>query len=364
MAVKTLIIEAGASFTGTITVKPGATLIQNGTVDGDVETASGSYLITFKDGETTLGQIATESDGTILFPEEPTRIGYTFDGWYNNEGSQVSSGAQATGAMTLTAKWSQTTSGSGSSGGTRYSVTVEDTSHGEIRVSPSRASRGQTVTITVDPDEGYELDELVVLDSDGDEIDVKRVNSTRYTFEMPRGAVTVEASFARETVETTFDDVGTDYWAYDEIEWAYDSGYMNGTSASTFAPGSSISRQQVWMILARMSGADPASMAEARQWAMENDISDGTNPGSAVTRQQLAALLFRFAQSNGYDDGGRKALTSFPDAGSVSAYAVEPLQWATAGGIIGGTSAGTLNPTGSATRAQFAVMLYRFWNNV
>ena len=163
---------------------------------------------------------------------------------------------------------------------------------------------------------------------------------------------------------TTFSDVSADYWAYDEIQWAYDSGYMNGTSASTFAPGSSISRQQVWMILARMSGADPASMAEARQWAMENDISDGTNPGSAVTRQQLAALLFRFAQSNGYDDGGRKALTSFPDAWSVSAYAVEPLQWATAGGIIGGTSAGTLNPTGSATRAQFAVMLYRFWNNV
>ena len=269
----------------------------------------------------------------------------------------------ATAACTVTVNASGGT-GSSSSGGTRYSVSVEDTSHGEIRVSPSRASRGQTVTITVDPDEGYELDELVVLDSDGDEIDVKRVNSTRYTFEMPRGAVTVEASFARETVETTFDDVGTDYWAYDEIEWAYDSGYMNGTSASTFAPGSSISRQQVWMILARMSGADPASMAEARQWAMENDISDGTNPGSAVTRQQLAALLFRFAQSNGYDDGGRKALTSFPDAGSVSAYAVEPLQWATAGGIIGGTSAGTLNPTGSATRAQFAVMLYRFWNNV
>ncbi len=357
-----------------VNTESGATNSIDGSINGTVlvNEDSDSFVVTYKNSNgTQVGTTvvdATGGEATVTMPAAPAAPGsdYTFAGWQDGAGELHAADENVTirASATFTAVWNYTGGGSGSSGGTRYSVTAEDTTHGEIRVSPSRASRGQTVTITVDPDEGYELDELVVLDSDGDEIDVKRVNSTRYTFEMPRGAVTVEASFARETVETTFDDVGTDYWAYDEIEWAYDSGYMNGTSASTFAPGSSISRQQVWMILARMSGADPASMAEARQWAMENDISDGTNPGSAVTRQQLAALLFRFAQSNGYDDGGRKALTSFPDAGSVSAYAVEPLQWATAGGIIGGTSAGTLNPTGSATRAQFAVMLYRFWNNV
>ena len=171
-------------------------------------------------------------------------------------------------------------------------------------------------------------------------------------------------TFVRETGETTFSDVSETYWAYDEIEWAYDNGYVNGTSASTFAPGASISRQQVWMILARLSGGSPADMAAAREWAMANDISDGTNPGNAVTRQQLAALLFRFAQANGYDSGDRAALTGFPDAGSVASYAVEALQWATASGVINGTSAGTLNPAGTATRAQFAVMLYRFWNGL
>ena len=97
---------------------------------------------------------------------------------------------------------------------------------------------------------------------------------------------------------------------------------------------------------------------------MANNISDGTNPGNAVTRQQLVALLYRYAQMMGYDNGAREALTDFPDAGTVSGYAQEPMQWSVANGIVAGTSAGTLNPAGTATRAQFAVMLYRFWNGL
>lgn len=118
------------------------------------------------------------------------------------------------------------------------------------------------------------------------------------------------------------------------------------------------------MILARLSGKSPANMAEARTWAMDNGISDGTNPGAAVTRQQLVALLYRFAELRNYANGQRADLSAYPDAGSVAGYAVEPLQWSVANGIVGGTSAGTLNPAGTATRAQFAVILYRFWNQV
>ena len=257
-----------------------------------------------------------------------------------------------------------TTPGSSGSSSTTYSPTLDVSDGGSIKVSPRTPEAGDEVTITPDPDSGYEVDQVTVTDRDGDEIRVTANRDGTYTFTQPRGRVTIEVTFVRETGETTFSDVSETYWAYDEIEWAYDNGYVNGTSASTFAPGASISRQQVWMILARLSGGSPADMAAAREWAMANDISDGTNPGNAVTRQQLAALLFRFAQANGYDSGDRAALTGFPDAGSVASYAVEALQWATASGVINGTSQGALNPAGTATRAQFAVMLYRFWNGL
>ena len=252
----------------------------------------------------------------------------------------------------------------GDSGPATYSPTLDVSDGGTIRVSPRTPEAGDEVTITPDPDSGYEVDQVTVTDRDGDEIRVTANRDGTYTFTQPRGRVTIAVTFVRETGETTLSDVPETYWAYDEIQWAYENGYVNGTSASTFAPGASISRQQVWMILARLSGAAPADMAAARAWAMETGVSDGTNPGAAVTRQQLAALLFRFAQANGYDDGQRGDLSRFPDAGSAASYAVEPLQWATAGGILNGTSQGTLNPAGTATRAQFAVMLYRFWNGL
>ena len=220
------------------------------------------------------------------------------------------------------------------------------------------------MTITPDPDSGYEVDEVIVTDRNGREIDVTANRDGTYTFEQPRGRVTIEVTFTRTGESSFFTDVPETFWAYDEIAWAYDNGYVNGTTATTFSPNGSITRQQVWMILARLSGQSPANMAEARTWAMDNGISDGTNPGAAVTRQQLVALLYRFAELRNYANGQRADLSAYPDAGSVAGYAVEPLQWSVANGIVGGTSAGTLNPAGTATRAQFAVILYRFWNQV
>ena len=118
------------------------------------------------------------------------------------------------------------------------------------------------------------------------------------------------------------------------------------------------------MILARLSGADPANMSAAREWAVTNGVSDGTTPGGAVTRQQLVALLYRYATLMGYANDQRADLSAYPDAGTVAGYAVEPMQWSVANSIVGGTSNGTLDPTGTATRAQFAVILYRFWDQV
>ena len=164
-------------------------------------------------------------------------------------------------------------------------------------------------------------------------------------------------------VELPFTDVPEGYWAYSEIAWAYESGYMSGTSAVSFAPGGTVSRQQVWMILARMAGENPADMVAAKAWAVANGISDGTNPGGAVTRQQLAALLYRYAAQSGYDVsvGEDTNILSYADASDVAEYAVPAMQWACGAGIIRGTGDGsTLTPQGASTRAQLTVMFYRW----
>ena len=345
----------------TAAAQPGDTVTELGTATEE------TYTVTLKynDGRAD-GTVKAAADTEITLPT-PTRDGYTFRGW--SDGSSTYNGGgtyKVSGNVTLTAQWSaKSQGGSSSSGGsTTYSPTLDVSDGGTIKVSPRTPEAGDKVTITPDPDNGYEVGEVTVTDRSGDAVRVTANRDGTYTFTQPRGRVTIEVTFVRAGESAFFDDVPASFWAYDEIAWAYDNGYVNGTSATTFSPNSSITRQQVWMILARLSGADPASMAAAREWAMVNDISDGTNPGNAVTRQQLVALLYRYAQLMGYDNGAREALSSFPDAGTVSGYAQEPMQWSVANGIVAGTSAGTLNPTGTATRAQFAVILYRFWDQV
>ena len=245
-----------------------------------------------------------------------------------------------------------------------YSPKLDVSDGGSIKVNPRTPEEDDEVTITVDPDSGYEVDEVTVTDRNGREVKVTAERDGTYTFTQPRGRVTISVTFVREGGSTFFSDVPESFWAYDEIAWAYDNGYVNGTSASSFSPNASISRQQVWMILARLSGADPANMSAAREWAVTNGVSDGTTPGGAVTRQQLVALLYRYATLMGYANDQRADLSAYPDAGTVAGYAVEPMQWSVANSIVGGTSNGTLDPTGTATRAQFAVILYRFWDQV
>lgn len=249
-----------------------------------------------------------------------------------------------------------------------YSISVPASSSirgGSITVSPRRADRDDTVTITVTPDDGYVLDELSVTTRGGDAVSLRQRNDSQYTFEMPAGSVVIHVSFMEQSStpaeEMSFSDVPSDFWAYNEIQWAFENGYMNGTTSTTFVPGGAVTRQQVWMILARMAGSNPVDMAAARAWAVNNGISDGTNPGAAVTRQQLVALLYRFAAQNGYDTTARADLSGYPDVASVASYAADAMAWSVAEGIVGGTTQGTLNPAGTANRAQFAVILWRFY---
>lgn len=155
-------------------------------------------------------------------------------------------------------------------------------------------------------------------------------------------------------------DVSKDYWAAPYIGWAYQRGVMNGTGNGNFSPNGLTNRQQLWMVLARLSGEKPLNMAAARAWAMSNGISDGTNPGGSLTRQQLVAMLYRYAQMRGCDLTASGELGNYNDARNVSSYARQAMAWAVGNGIVTGTADLRLNPQGTATRSHFAAMMFRF----
>ena len=182
--------------------------------------------------------------------------------------------------------------------------------------------------------------------------------------------------------ENPFTDVPASHWAHDDITYVYENDLMNGTDGSLFSPESTTPRAQVVTVLYRLAGqpaADwenpfwdvPASawFHDAVTWAWENDITGGVSSthfgaGNAVTREQLATFLYRYAQDQGYDTSARADLSGYSDAGLVSSYATEALSWANATGLITGTTGTTLSPQGSATRAQVATILSRFCQDV
>ena len=182
--------------------------------------------------------------------------------------------------------------------------------------------------------------------------------------------------------ENPFTDVPASHWAHDDITYVYENDLMNGTDGSLFSPEITTTRAQVVTVLYRLAGqpaADwenpfwdvPASawFHDAVTWAWENDITGGVSSthfgaGNAVTREQLATFLYRYAQDQGYDTSARADLSGYSDAGLVSSYATEALSWANATGLITGTTATTLSPQGSATRAQVATILSRFCQDV
>lgn len=157
-----------------------------------------------------------------------------------------------------------------------------------------------------------------------------------------------------------FTDVPAGHSFASQITWARDNGVMGGYADGSFRPANPTNRQQLWMVLARLSGAAPADMAAAREWAVNSGVSDGANGEGALSRQQLVTMLYRYAQSQEMNLEGAADLAAYPDNAAVASYAQEALAWAVGKGIVTGTSDGRLNPEGTATRGQFAVIMYRF----
>lgn len=324
------------------------------------------------------------TEGTSVTLTATNNPGYRFVGWM--EGDQTVStdttyAFPANSNRSLTAQFDRISSGGGDSDPT-YSITLPSrVTGGELKLSRRYAEKGETVTITAIPDEGYELDTLTVTDSKGKEIDLTHKGGNEYTFKMPAGRVEIEVSFREIEVELPFTDVPEGAWYADAAAYVYEHGLMAGTSATTFAPDATTSRSMIATILWRMAGSPVVNYAmdytdvaqgqwysEAIRWAASEGIVGGYGNGlfgtnDPITREQFAAMLYRFAQEQGYDVsiGENTNILSYTDVADLSEYAISAMQWAVGAGIINGTGDGsTLTPQGQATRAQAAVMLMRF----
>ena len=278
-------------------------------------------------------------------------------------------------------------SGSGGSGSPSYAVDTDaDIDHGTVTVKPSRAEKGDTVTITANPDEGYQVGKVTVTDKNGDTIKVINKGSGKYTFTMPGGKVSVDVTFVpKGQWSNPFVDVPKDAWYYDAVRYVNESGLMAGTSANTFAPDLTTTRGMIVTILYRLEGSPNiedeiwgypfqdvdanAYYAMAVYWARMNGIVAGYSdelfgPNDTITREQMATILYRYAQYKGYNTTAKADLSKYTDAAQVGSYAVDAIRWANAEGLVSGTSSTTLSPKGSATRAQVAVILTRFCQNI
>ena len=377
-------VITGGSFYGPVTVKN----ISNGTpayISGGTfyDKLKGAYAetdysiqgheVTYMDGEDVYAMQVV--NGKASAPDTPVKSGYRFVGWYNGN-AKWDFDTPVTENLTLTAKWEKIHTSAPSA--PRYDVAVSDGAHGSVTVSPKSASKGSTVTVTVTPDKGYALETLTVTDKNGSTLDLTDRGNGKYTFTMPSGPVTVAATFMDDnTMLNFFVDVPAGAYYYDAVLWAAEGGIVTGTDAVHFSPDASCTRAQLVTFLWRAAGSPVvnyamnfndvdggAYYAEAVRWAASLGIAGGYGDGrfgtnDFVTREQVAAILHRFAKAQGMDTTqGGMAIREFDDFDAVPAYALEAMDWAVNAGVLKGDN-NRLLPQDNCTRAQIVTMLYR-----
>lgn len=274
-----------------------------------------------------------------------------------------------------------------------YEISVAQPDNGNVAVD-KYATEGETVTITATPNAGYMLDTLSVT-AGGKELEVTDNGDGTYSFTMPSGKVSITAAFAEDpdwvdpeqpeepstTVADIFNDVVPGAWYTDAVQYAYDNGLMTGTSVTTFEPNTTTTRGMIVSMLHRLEGSPAVGIADFSDvaggdwyadpvaWAASEGIvggyGDGTfGPNDPITREQMASILYRYADYKGLDVSARASLDAYSDADSVSPWASDVMSWAVSEGIISGMTEDTLAPQGTATRAQVAAMFQRFLENV
>ena len=286
------------------------------------------------------------------------------------EQTKVDAMAQAINNAIAALEKKPSSSSSGSSR-PRYDVTTPSKpENGSVTVDPERARSGSRVTVTVTPDSGYKLGELVVTDKDGKKLELTDKGNGQYTFTMPSGKVEVAAEFVKEVEVSPFADVATDAYYYDAVKWAVEKGVTNGVSETLFGPDQACTRAQIVTFLWRAAGspepksgssfadvAADAYYAKAVAWAVENGITKGTSettfhPDEICTRAQGVTFLYRALGKLAAAQAG------FTDVAADSYYA-DAVNWAAENGVTNGISETLFGPDGSCTRAQIVTFLYR-----
>ena len=331
-------------------------------------------------GSLTLGTLSTT--GTAF-----TVTGFSDSKLLGSDSGELDTGTSDSGSSGGSSSGSQTSGGSGSSADDDddlWSIQVDRPTGGTLTASRSQAASGRTITLTAVPDEGYVLQEVTAVTSAGKSLSLTRQKDGTYAFTMPAARVTVSAAFVSEDQGEAaeeplpFSDVADSAWYAQAVAYVYRQGLMSGTAQDQFSPDLTTNRAMLVTILYRLAGSpavdggsvftDVASgdwYANGVAWASVNGIVTGYGdgrfgPNDPITREQMAAILYRYAGFAGQSTTGQADLSGYTDAGQISPYAAEAMSWAVDRGLITGVSADTLAPGGSATRAQVATILMRF----
>lgn len=325
-----------------------------------------------------------------------SRSGYRLDGWYTEVegGEKITTDTLFTKDTTVYAQWSKKSSSS-----SRYDgyITIINPKNGEVSVSDDWAYEDDKITLTITPDDGYEVDKIEIVDDEGDKIDAKKVDDedNKYTFRMANCDVTVTVTFKEEgkttedtdkeedkddeeTTELNFTDVKETDWFFKGVEYVVDKSVMSGVSENEFAPSGKLTRAMLVQMLYNMESR-PACDAEnafmdvpvgqwytdAVIWANDAKIVSGMGeglfaPNMEITREQMVVMLYNYAKYKGYDVTASAGLSKFADNASVSTWAQPAMQWAVAEGYISGMGDNQLAPQGTATRAEIASVIMRF----
>ena len=369
----TLSVEEGVVLTTNDQLSGEGNIVNNGAITGQVTptepAGADDYRVTYLvDGQIWFTQVLTQSGGQLTFvqPSDPAKAGHTFAGWDYGSNVSVSGGAVtltvgADKTYTFNAQWTPIPVPPAT-----YPVTVSPSDHGQVTADPQQAAQGATVTLTVTAEEGYELDTLAAAGQDGAPVALTAQEDGTHTFSMPASPVTVTATFApvaeepEEKPELPFADVAEDTWYYDSVYYVWDQGLMQGVGGGSFAPADPATRAMLMTVLARLKGADLEGGAtwyeKAVAWAVDQGVSDGSAPLDNITREQIVTMLYRCA---GASPVGEDHLSAFADAGQVSGWAKDAMNWAVSTGLLKGRD-GSLAPAGAAPRLELAAFLARF----
>lgn len=370
-----------------------------------------AYTVTFdSNGGSSVANQTTNTSGLLSSLPSSTRTSYTLDGWYtaSTGGTKITTSTAFTKNTTVYAQWTYvgSSSSSGSSSGsstTTYTNSITTSEHGTVTLNPTAPEYGDSVTLTIAPNSGYEVGGVSVQrSSNGSDVTVTKQSDGTYRFIQPYGRVHVEVEFVKigsssntepSTPEVTppdvsttpsttprFSDTSSSDWFYDAVEFVSEKGLMNGTGEGKFSPYDSTTRGMVVTVLHSLAGyPEPSAQlrfhdvedgewfANAVTWANENKIANGVGedafqPNGNMTREQLVVMLYGYEKQFGAGEYEGERYLAFHDNDSISQWAEEAVAWSVAMGIVGGRDTGDFDPQATANRAEVAVILKNFVN--